>query len=319
MTSVLQKLLVGLFFISFGLSAIAAEQSDKQLDKPALLHKYLIGDFANVRSLLEKGTSFGHPAIFLQNTRLPSNGHFVIWSRQSLLNNPSIVYRNHVYQFVSRRGGDVVIQQIYLAPAHWAPMDSDWQDLERLRGCDIIWRYHEAGFVGRREDQRCGFIDEHGREVFLSTELRLDAHQFSVADAGMAPDGEFVFGSDPDAPMLFERIRFFVAEFAFLPPGADSEQDTLWIAAEPYRVLHDHDLRVPLVSQSERMFLGHDIQLSASATDSELLIMRLHRHTDDQEVLRLEVVGENGVWEAQASWFRARLRLTDDVSGSPRH
>ncbi|WP_157981331.1 CpcT/CpeT family chromophore lyase [Aliidiomarina sanyensis] len=319
MTSVFQKVLGAFALITFLVAFPAVGQAEERESQRSLLLQYLVGEFSNLRTILETGRGAGHAPIFVRNHRLAWDDEDVIWSRQSLLNTPNATYRQQVYRFVLPRRNTGIVQQIYLAPASWEPQSDDWSALERLQGCDIVWRYTGDGFVGSREGSQCGFVDEQGRAIFLATHLQANSVRFTVEDAALSRGGELILGDLNGEPVVHERIRFFDVNIEFLPAGASSENDSAWIVAEPFRDLHDHDIRVPLVSSDERMFLGHDIQVLGNSEEPTGLTIRVYRQAEEQPVLSLKVEGEDGRWSAEAERFRIQLRAQERFSDSPHH
>lgn len=308
------SLIFGLLsFAMVSVSAHAATVSEETNSDLAKLKSHLTGDFSNLRHMMTTGEGVGQPPVLMQITEAEWDGESVLIARQALIESLDEPYRVQIYRFREARRNDHLIQDIFVVPeaAHNEHGDSLFTHAELLQGCSIHWRIEDDDFVGVRDGRRCAFLDEHGRQITVSSQLLLTEEQLIVEDRAVAMGGDIIVGSPLGDVSVYERIRFFSADVAFLPSGAQPSDADAWLAVAPHRPLHDHDVRIPLTAREDGMFIGHDIQVLGFATDENRLQVRLYRLSDVNPHQDVTMEFEEGSWYAETERFRIRLELID--------
>ncbi|TRW49312.1 hypothetical protein FM042_00085 [Aliidiomarina halalkaliphila] len=303
-------LLLGLLSCTIlSVSAQAVTASEQSKSPLTQLKAHLVGDFSNLRHMMTTGEGVGQPPVLMQITPADWDGEPVLIARQALIESLDEPYRVHIYRFRESRRNSQLIQDIYVVPeaAHNERDASMLRHAELLQGCSIRWQAEDDQFVGVRDGRRCAFLDEHGRQIAVSSQLLLTEEQLIVEDRAVAMGGDIIVGSPLGDVSVYERIRFFSADIAFLPSGAQASDADAWLGVAPHRPLHDHDVRIPLTASADGMFIGHDIQVLGFATDENRLQVRLYRLSDVNPHQDVTMEFDGATWHAETERFRIRL------------
>lgn len=287
-----------------------------QEEQKRILLNLLAGEFSNLRNIFEHGPSGGYPPVLIRQKQVNEAG---LWVQQSTIAAPDRVYRQQYYHFVIPRRANYIRQDVYLLPNDFAGDFSNIEalpeELQAVVGCAIHWYPRSDSWVGERSGEFCAFRDENNEVVAVNSTIQLDTERYQITETAVSSNGEPLLGDIEGLPLVLQRIRFFHAELSYLPAGADGNDDNQWMAANPQRLMHDHEQRVALMSANEGLFLGHDIQLLTDSNDPQQLTLRVYRQTEDEPlfVVALEYHG-SGEWRATHERLRVQLRAVDSVT-----
>lgn len=324
-------------FLSLSLAVTAAEpnaeeQTERYPQQEALIDA-LSGQFSNFYALTEYPNTVGdYPPLVYTGTplTLPNGHHGVLVSQyhfdvsgsaQAVSNNP---VRQQLYAFINPGEAADAVHVTYPVPTDLTAAQLSQADtfsqLQRLPGCETYWTApaetnETQHFEGYKNPKRCYFMNpEQQSQVHVESIHYVTAQEQKLTENLLNAKGEPLADMALAGTLVLHPIRFFQVQAAYLPEGANEENNDAWVHIEPASNVHDHGQRINLLTQNSQQLIPYQIRVlrhQSTPQQVRVSLYSLGEHTALEEV-------DISIEEANGTFKLGPLRLSLTLAASER-
>ena len=191
---------------------------------------------------------------------VPKVGNHTYYVQQHLDADMSKSYRQRLYRLSKDRDENAVRLEIFnlqddkaffnahLRPEQLAQLDTS--QLKAMPGCDVYWRLDDGGksFTGTMKPGACSFFSQkQQKRIIVSDILTLTQDEIWINDQARDEQGNYVFGSKTNTPIINRKVRYFTGWLYMKRAGKDAiESDKGSIYRKDF-VIHNEGQFLPIL------------------------------------------------------------------------